>query len=188
MNWTAIESVATVASVLATAAMTWMTYRAIRQTRDIHKDDYRPALAFAPDGVVDRDFRSDLLRIERDTGDATNGYALRVVLKNIGKGPALNVRCTLEFLGVEKYGVATELAPVGAHERLDFGDQPLWIKFTPNISFNDTDFHYGPRTAWKIFLEYEDVFGQCFHTIHVKNPQEPWTAIGRGPAPKGRKV
>jgi hypothetical protein len=81
MNWTAIESVATVASVMVTAAMAWMTYRAIRQTRDVHKDDYRPALVFAPDGAVDRDYRAGLLQIEQNTSDTTDGYALRGVLE-----------------------------------------------------------------------------------------------------------
>lgn len=136
--------------------------------------------------AVLRDYRAGLLQIERNASDNTDGYALRGVLKNIGKGPALNVRCTLEFLGVEGYGITTELTPVGAGERLDFTVQPLRVVPTLNASFNETDLHISPGSGWKIFLEYEDVFGRCFRTTHVKNPQEPWTVVGRCPATIGR--
>jgi len=34
-----------------------------------------------------------------------------------------------------------------------------------------------------LVLEYEDVFGNTFHTIHSKHLGEPWTRVGRGPAP-----
>jgi hypothetical protein len=52
--------------------------------------------------------------------------------------------------------------------------------------FIDTDAQSAPGEDWELLLEYEDVFGRVFHTVHPKNPQRPWTAIGRGPAPKGR--
>ena len=57
--------------------------------------------------------------------------------------------------------------------RLDYSEHPLRIFVPMHPGFNEADFQMGPGSAWKIILEYEDVFGQQFHTTHQKNPQQP---------------
>jgi hypothetical protein len=189
MNWTAIESVAASLSAIVTGVMTWMTYRTIVQARIHHKDEYRPILSFAPVGVADPVHRDQILKTEMpQSPDPEYYYALRGVLSNIGRGPALNIKLTLRFLGIEEYGIQVELAPIGAGARLNFADQPLRLLAQIHRGFNDSDFQLSLHTPWEILLDYEDVFGQRFHTIHPKGWGRPWTALGHGPAPKGRDL
>jgi hypothetical protein len=169
--------------------MVWMTYRAIVQTRIHHKDEYRPILSFAPVGVADPVRRDQILNTEIVPSPSIDYfYKLSGVLSNIGRGPALNVKLTLRFLDIEGYGIQAELAPIGAGERLNFADQPLRLRAQIHRGFNDTDFQLSRHTPWEILLDYEDVFGQPFHTIHSKGWGRPWTVLGRGLAPKGHDL
>ena len=186
MIWKAIESIATVASVVVTAAMAGMTYWTIRETRKNHKDEYRPILLLAPEGAADPVRRQDMLTAEPGPPNHDRFFGVHGILSNIGKGPALNVEITLRFQGIEGYGVSSEISPLGAGERLDFSKEPMRLLVSFRNDFNDADFHYGPGSVWEILIEYQDVFGQYFHTVHSKDPQRPWTRLGTGMAPKGR--
>ncbi|MHB1667454.1 hypothetical protein [Thiomonas sp.] len=189
MNWTAIESVAASLSAIVTGVMAWMTYRTIVQARIHHKDEYRPILSFAPVGVADPVHRDQILKTEMpQSPDPDYYYALHGVLSNIGRGPALNIKLTLRFLGIEGYGIQRELAPIGDGERFNFADQPLRLRAQIHRGFNDSDFQLSLNTPWEILLDYEDVFGQSFHTIHSKGWGRPWTVLGLGPASKGRDL
>lgn len=189
MNWTAIESVAASLAAIVTGVMAWMTYCAIVQARIHHKDEYRPILLFAPDGVADPLPRDQILKIEMpQSPNPDYYYALHGVLSNIGRGSALNIKLTLRFLGIEGYGIQRELAPIGGGERFNFADQPLRIRAHIHRGFNDSDFSLSLNIPWEIILDYEDVFGQSFHTIHSKVLGRPWTALGLGPASKGRDL
>jgi len=108
-----------------------------------------------------------------------------VILKNIGRGPALNCRMTIRFQGIQGYGVTRGLSPVGAGGELKSDGQPLLIPVNFGPGFEDVDFLRGPAAGWQILLEYEDLFGQVFHTVHRSDPRVSWTALGQGWAPKG---
>ena len=187
MIWPALASVATGISAIVTAAMAWMTWQMIAQSRGHHKDEFRPILSLAPEGSADPVRRDRILRAEpAQPQNPERCYVLHAALANIGRGPALNIKLTVRFLGIEGYGVIAEIAPVGSGARIHFGEQGLRVGVRLHERFNDADFQLGPGSTWEILLEYEDVFGQRFHTVHAKNPGQRWTVIGRGPAPQGR--
>lgn len=187
MNWIAIEAVAVICSAIATAVMAGMTYWTIRNTRKQHKDEYRPILSFAPRGAVNPCRLEDMFLVDSAlAGRPDRHYFVYGIMNNVGRGPALNITLTVRFLGIDGYGVKTEIAPIGAGDRFDFSEHPMEILVIFRDGFNDADFQLGPGGSWEILIEYEDVFGQRFHTIHTKNPQHPWTVIGCGSAPKGR--
>jgi len=186
VNWTAIESVGTACSTGFTAVMAGMTWRAIADSRKHHKDEYRPILVLVLADGVDPPRRDTVIRPEKSPTDGGSGYYLvGVTLKNIGRGPALNCRMTIRFQGIQGYGVTRGLSPVGAGGEFESDGQPLRIPVNFGPGFNDMDFRMGPAAGWQILLEYEDLFGQVFHTVHRSDPRVSWTALGQGRAPKG---
>lgn len=188
MNWTVIivAGSATI-SAIATVSMAWVTYRTIVQARVHHKDEYRPILSLAPVGIADIvKLRGQILKIQSpQNSDPDRYYLLNGTLSNIGKGPALNVKLTLRFRDIEGHGASAEISPIGAGENHNFVDQPLHVTAKIQQGFSDTDFQLSINDPWKIILEYEDVFGQRFHTIHSKGFGQSWTTLGLGPAPQG---
>ncbi|VAY89044.1 conserved hypothetical protein [mine drainage metagenome] len=108
------------------------------------------------------------------------------MLTNLGVGPALNVRLVLRFMGIEDYGFSRELTPIPAHESRGESNYSVRVAFQPEDGFNDVDAQLSTGPSWEIILEYKDVFGNCFHTIHSKNPQQPWTMCGKGSPPLGK--
>lgn len=115
----------------------------------------------------------------------------RVVLngavRNIGVGPAINGRMTLRIRGIEGYGPdSLSLPPIGAGDLFGKFDDSILMPISYRNGFSDTDAQSAAGEHWDLALEYEDVFGRVFHTVHSKNPHVPWTTIGCGPAPKGR--
>lgn len=186
MNWTAIESVGTACSAVFTAVMAGMTWRAIADGRKHHKDEYRPILVLAPQEGVAASRREEFLKPEGPPSSSAAVYSLAgVVLKNIGAGPALNCRLAIRFHGIEDYGVTRDLAPVQAGGEYGGGERPLRIPVSFDRVFNDIDFRIGPGSGWDILLEFQDLFGQVFHTVHTSDSRAPWTVIGAGPMPKG---
>ncbi|HUX28077.1 MAG TPA: hypothetical protein VMV39_04785 [Terracidiphilus sp.] len=93
----------------------------------------------------------------------------------------------LRVRGLEGYGPDPfDLPPIAAGEAYGKVGEHIPVPTPHRPQFNETDAQLAPGEHWEIVLEYEDVFGRTFHTSHTKNPQLPWTTIGRGPAPKGR--
>lgn len=185
-NWLAIESTATVGLAGFTALMAGMTWRVIADGRKHHKDQYRPILALVPADGVDPACRTTCLKPERSPSDGRAEYSLGgLILKNIGLGPALDCRMTIRFQDIEGYGVTPSLAPVQAGGEYQSGLCPLRIPVSFERGFSDTDFQMAPAAGWQLFLEYKDLFGQAFHTVHRSDPRGPWTTLGQGPIPKG---
>jgi hypothetical protein len=189
MNWLVVESVATAFSAEFSAVMAGMTWRAIADGRKHHKDEYRPILVLAPGGGVDPACRDTFLKPERSPSDGGAGYALSgVVLKNIGRGPALNCRVTIRFQGIEGYGVTRGLSPVRAGAEHENDGRSLYVPVSFGRGFEDTDWQTAPGAGWQIFLEYEDLFAQVFHTVHRSDPRVSWTSLGTGPIPTGKSA
>ncbi len=110
-------------------------------------------------------------------------YAIRCELRNLGTGAALNLRITFRFPD----GQATEpfeLPPLAAQEIRGGENNPILISIPLDVpeyrikhSLNRTDFEKITRMAWEIWLEYEDIHGKKFCTVHHKSPLKPWVTF-----------
>lgn len=192
--WDAITAVSTAAAAAFTAIMAGLTFKAIKDgqgqrqdtndhfaaTRELdtqhHEDTYRPLLVLTPFNIMDPLNRSTFLSAD----PSKQLMFLRCAIRNIGPGPALNVRLSVWVLGKKGYGPTRELSPMSAGEtRSDpKGNIPLPVVIGPN--FNDTDLAFATSAHWVLVLEYQDVFGTPFHTLHSKNPADPWTRFRAG--------
>ncbi len=183
MIWTVIGSIATAVAAGFTAWMVYLTRRGIQQNVEQHKDGYRPTLVFLPHHGASAEARTHVLQY------MFAPPTLRVwgTVRNIGVGPAINARMALRIRGIEGFGPdPLSLPPIGVGDLFGKIGDPITVPISYGHGFNETDAQSAPGEHWELLLEYEDVFGRVFHTVHSKNPQLPWTAIGRGPAPKGR--
>lgn len=176
--------------------MAWFTRRSIveshaqfektrRQSEQHHQDGFRPIVILMPyDGIDPVEDRSFLVGcIQSVAGEDRRICAVQCRLRNVGVGPALNVRLGFRAMGRDGYGISRELTPLCAGEERGGPKDPLYIHFRVTKEFNETDVATAGGMGWEIVLEYEDVFGNSFYTIHRKNPQMPWTECGKGPAP-----
>ncbi|MGH8111138.1 MAG: hypothetical protein ACREPL_04290 [Rhodanobacteraceae bacterium] len=194
MNWNAVIAICTAAAAVFTAVMAFYTRDAIKrsqqQFRDTqrrddarHQDAYRPIVVLVPFVGIEAENRAKVVSIDPHARKDTQCQVkISCIVRNIGVGPALNVLLSFRAMGKSGYGFTQELTPagVGAH-----GDTQLeiesWVQ--PTSTFNEADMALATGTGWELVLEYEDVFGNRFHTIHRKNPQMPWTECGKGAAP-----
>lgn len=192
VNWTAISACATAAAGVFTALMAAYTRKAIRdnhkqnvaareQSERHHQDGMRPLLVLTPATGIEPTNRSSLLTFA-ETPSGIHALSIACELRNIGTGPALNPRLHLRAMGVPGYGFTTRLSPVHAGEllwSLDGSDQ-VQITVRPTDQYNTADHAFASNTLWQLVLEYEDVFGRSFHTIHTKDATRPWTVAGIG--------
>lgn len=199
MSWYASTTFWTGAAAIFTAVMAGLTgwsivanqrlqRSALQQSDQHHQDSFRPVLVLAPsDDAIPLD-RSKLLKLAPTSSGVTERtYIIACLLTNIGVGPALNVHLMLRMRGIDGYGISRELTPVSAGLLGSRGesDGSIRVTFKPHNGFNDTDVQLSTGDPWELLLEYEDVFGNRFHTIHSKFPLQPWTVCGKGPAPPG---
>ena len=171
---------------VGTVGMAITTVYVIRQNALQRGDSFRPVLVLSPlDGIDPLDRSSLLCADPPQSAPELRAYLIPCVLRNIGVGPALNVCLYMRFMGIEGFGIRRELAPLRAGDSRGDADHPLRVQFRPHDGFNDASAHFAPGNQWDLVLEYQDVFGHDFHTIHSKNPQQSWTVCGEGPAPPG---
>lgn len=194
MNWNAVIAVCTAAAAVFTAVMAFYTrdaiergqqqFRGAQQSEDTrHQDAYRPIVVLEPFGGVEAESRSHIVAFDSNSYmGSCRLFKIACLVRNVGVGPALNVRLSFRATGKPGYGFTRELVPVGAGETQGGTAHALEIWVQPTASFNDTDMASASGTDWELVLEYEDVFGNLFHTIHRKNPQVPWTSCGKGAA------
>ena len=195
MNWNAVIAICTAAAAVFTAVMAFYTRVAIKrsqqQFRDAqqrddarHQDAYRPVVVLEPFGGVEAAARVNLVNFDPSSQMGTlRRFKIACMMRNVGVGPALNVRLSFRAMGEPGYGFTQELVPVGADKQQGDTTRALDVWVQPTPSFNDADVTLASGTSWELVLEYEDVFGNPFHTIHRKNPQMPWTQCGKGAAP-----
>lgn len=201
MIWYASTALWTGVLALFTAVMAGVTYWSIvasqrqqrsawQQSEQHHQDSFRPVLVLEPSDAelpIPLD-RSRLLQLAPvDSGSTVRTYVIACRLSNIGVGPALNVHLRLRVRGIEGYGISCEIPSLGTDFtgiRDDNGQ--LRVPFRLGDGFNDAGVQLSTGDPWDLMLEYEDVFGNRFHTIHSKNPQAPWMQCGKGPAPQGQ--
>lgn len=196
MNWNAVSAICTGAAAVFTAVMTFYTRVAIKksqsqfqgaQQRDDarHQDAFRPIVVLEPFIGIQADARARVISVDPSSRMGNlRLFKIACLVRNIGPGPALNVRLSFRAMGRPSYGFTQELVPVGAGETQGDTKHALEMWVQPTSSFNDTDMALAGGTGWELVLEYEDVFSNPFYTIHPKNPQMPWTQCGKGFAPR----
>lgn len=199
IDWAKASAIATCIGALATFFMVFLTWRTIVSSRRQHEELYRQALdarkqsetqhqqALRPvvviasfDGVSpsDRSGRVEFDQVMRTEG--TRYVRVHGVLRNIGVGPALNVRLHFQAMEIEGYGATQELAPLQAGATFGGADVPLDLPLRLGDKFNATDFALAAGTLWELVIEYQDVYGNKFRTVHPKNASRPWTSIENG--------
>lgn len=190
----AITAISTAAAAVFTAAMVWLTRKAIiegqiqrqdandhfvktrKQDKHHHEDGFRPLLVLGPIGGKDSIDRQSVL------SPMTSGLGLFVMcaIRNIGAGPALNIRLSVRGDGRERFGPFCELSPLAAGDTFNGRDDRIRTEAIFIDTFNRTDLNNLPNGLWLLVLEYEDIFGNSFYTVHAKEHGKPWTTVGRG--------
>lgn len=109
-------------------------------------------------------------------------YAIRCALRNLGTGPALNLRITFKFPDGQT-SEPFELLPLGAQEIRGGENDPLLVSIPLDVpqygikhTLNRADFEK-ITSGWEIWLEYEDTLGKKYCTVHHKSPLKPWIAF-----------
>lgn len=197
--WDILTAVSTAAAAVATAVMAGFTLMAVKegkteraeandhfaktreQDQQHHQDSGRPLLVLAPSSPLDVIDRKNIL--ENDLEIFQSKACIRCSIHNIGFGPAINVRLSIRQDGKTGFGPSREIIPIAASGSFDDGEGQIILPLKYGGSYNKADLENLPHGLWALVLEYEDLFGNVFHTIHNKHKQEPWTQTGRGPAP-----
>lgn len=203
--WDALTAIGTVSMALATLVVILQSRRLRRDDDRHHQDQFRPICVLTPyDGVDPRPYRSELLTtVTRDESRPRFGIVeVRCALRNIGPGPALNVRIAFRLHSLGGYQTeGCELGPLHAGEARGSASEPLRVAVFLRSPLQDQEFAQIPDGSWEIILTYEDVFGQRFYSMHPKTPhqmnrlrrvpgsdkfeapQQPWVKLGKGEPP-----
>lgn len=165
--WDAFTAVGTVAMAITTALI-------IRQNRRQHQDAFRPVCVLVPDAGLEQFARAKIVHHDEEPDKATQQYRIECGVKNVGGGPALHLRLFIRFpmTSVSKVVEPTlELPPLAAGQQLA---SPIRLPVRLHDGFNSSDFQFAADMAWELWLEYQDMFGQVFYTLHSKEPLGPW--------------
>jgi hypothetical protein len=192
--WNALTGIGTLALAGATFCVIRQGQRQREDTERQHRDRFKPICLLAPYGGVDAwNRRGDLLEVTPPAPDNPSCWsvAIRCVLRNVGAGPALKLRLKFRFLDMNGWtSEPWELSPLGAGETCGSEAAPLLVPFPIHERFNQTDFAMLTGKPWEIWLEYEDVFGKPFHSVHRKAPVDTdvstatWTTAGPDQQPR----
>ena len=199
--WTAIGTVAMAVATFVVVMQGWLNRRDDERR---HRDGLRPVCVLTPfDGVDPRPYRSELLAVGRDESRPGFGIVeVRCALRNIGPGPALNVRIAFRLHSLGGYQTeGCELGPLRAGEARGSTSEPLRVAVFLRAPLQDQEFGQIPGGSWEIILTYDDVFGQSFYSMHPKHPNQmnrlrrvpgsdkfeaplqPWVTLGKGKPP-----
>jgi len=168
-------------TAIGTVAMAATTVVVIFQNRRQHRDALRPICVLVPEKGTDAVGRRDALQLHKEPNDSNKYFSIACGVKNIGGGPAVKLRLRITFWVNTTARFEAELSPLGAHETVA---GPLRIPVFVGNEFTQTEYEWAPGEGWDLWLEYEDLFGNLFHTRHTKTPQQPWVQIGNGLAPR----
>ena len=192
--WNALTGIGTLGLAGATFCVIRQGQRQRQDAESQHRDRFKPICLLAPYGGVDAwNRRGKLLEAipPAPENPSCGTVAIRCVLRNVGVGPALKLRLKFRFLDMNGWtSEPWELSPLGAGEACGSEAAPLLVPFPIHERFNQTDFATLTGKPWEIWLEYEDVFGRQFQSIHRKTlfNSDPstftWQLAGPGQEPK----
>ena len=142
-----VQAIATVCLFLLTGVLTWATWLLARESREARADANRPR--------VSAKFQQD-----RDYGSF-----VRLVLKNLGRGPALNLRFSLNGNEADfaRHGVRLLRNTSAPINFLSHGEAATFhFGATKNLSEDP------PMENFTVQLEYEDLDGKSYeHSIDL---------------------
>lgn len=172
--WNALTGLGTLALAVATFCVIRQGQRQRVDTERRHRDGFKPICVFSPYGGVDAwNRRGALIEATPPTPDnpSCGTVAIRCMLRNVGVGPALKLRIKFRFPNREgQTSEPWELSPLGTGESRGAEGAPLLVPFFLHDQFNQADFATMTADSWEIWLEYEDVFGRHFQSVHRKTP------------------
>ncbi len=181
--WDALTGIGTIALAIATFVVIKQTVAAKKDEERRHQEQFRPVCVFIrPVSSDPRDPNEQLIVVNQNIRPNFNKGLLyiKMALRNVGPGTALNVRISLRIpsmgqLHLNRY----ELWPL-APQQIVPQNADWCIPIQLSNKFNQTDFASIEGQRWELILEYEDVFGNTFHSIHRKPPAEPWVTVAEG--------
>ena len=168
-HWSNLWVFLTAIGTLAMAATTTLVIRQtakhhhalLAQQLKEHQDRFKPICFLSPfSGIDPLNQRHDLVAIAEPppNNPAYGTVTLHCTLQNVGVGPALNLRITFK----SDNGDTTdpwELSPLGVGEKYGSATTPLLIPIR-------ADKCQLLAVSWQIWLDYEDIFGRKFKTVH----------------------
>ncbi len=166
-------------TAIGTLSMAGTTYWIIRQNKAQHQDELRPICVLVPEAGTDAAGRRDILQLHQEPNDPSKYFFIHCGVKNIGSGPAAKLKLRVTFWTNTAARFEAELSPLGANES---AAGPLRVPVFLGDQFTESEYGWAPGEGWDLWLEYEDVFGNVFHTRHTKTPQQPWVQLGKGAA------
>lgn len=183
MTWAIIWDAATAIGTIAMAVTTGIVIRQNKKQRqDIarqHQEALLPICVLVPEAGMDATGRRDILQVHQEPNDPSKYFFVHCGVKNIGSGPAVKLKLRVTFWTNTAARFEAELSPLGANES---AAGPLRVPVFLGDQFTESEYGWAPGEGWDLWLEYEDVFGNVFHTRHTKTPQQPWVQIGKGAA------
>jgi hypothetical protein len=202
MTWWTTDHItagATTGLALATTYMAWKTAKLTKQEERHHQDASMPVCVLETlhdggGGTLDRKRVIDLKSDENDPVTRSPKhyfYHIYGILTNIGMGPALGLRVTVCFPSHDNYYFSYNLAPLGANEKRDpdktASAAPQGIIITiprcPVPEFDNIAIAASFKEGWVMYLEYNDVFGNPYHTRHPTKTSDTWGEFKKGRAP-----
>lgn len=206
-NWEAFEAVGTWVAALitlgmaiVTAVMASLTREAVEESKkqrseakrqfddtrkreaQHHQDQFRPLLVVVPPGDGAATDRMGFVTASAPNETPPSVF-VKCTIQNIGVGPALNVRLSVRKDGISGFGPTRELAPIATNGMLAGTDGQFRLPVVYHQGFRDADLPGLPGSLWVLVLEYEDVFGNKFHTLHRKDQGAMWAKADHGVAP-----
>ena len=188
-----------------TISLAFATFWMAKKTRDLavqeerhHQDGAMPVcvLETLDDGGAGVKDRMRIIDLYEDPNSASTEvrhylYKIYGILKNIGTGPALKLRIALCFPSDNSYKLSYALSPLGVNETRDpdriASPEPRGVLITlpygVTSALEASTITAAFSNGWCLYLEYEDVFGNPYHTRHSTNINDAWGTFVKGVAP-----
>jgi hypothetical protein len=151
-----------------------------------HQENLRPLCILEPTEPVMGDYVKKIFGDLEQNEDGSMGYMLplRAILSNKGLGPALNVKVVLMKMP-EKVVFVTDVPPIAAKTDWFITSRfgyivPLLLKLRANQAEVKAMLKAG---TWVIFVEFEDIFGKKFYSLHEKNDDHFFLRVAEGNIP-----
>ena len=178
--WDAATAIGTIAMAVTTSIVIRQNKRQRQDLALQHEDTFKPVCVLVQEKELAGTFdRSDIVQCLVDPNDPLKYFRVTCGVKNIGCGPAMNLRLVMRFSTSKPDSLPrVDIEMLGTSQSLSSPIKvPVFLK--PN-GFNESNYQFAPGEVWELWLVYEDVFGNVFHTRHTKNPQQPWASFGKG--------
>lgn len=187
--WVFLTAIGTILMAVTTGIVIRQNSRVIldsesqmAQSERHHHDAFMPMLVIVPSrNTFSPRTTANMLGTYMRDGAAY--YQLDGTVKNIGSGLALNGSVVFVFPSTSYYCTDVSLLPpIGVQDTYGMQPEKGYTEFAVKLSdnFNETDFRLSVSYEWMIVIQFSDVFGNSFYTIHNKNGLPMWVTFHRG--------